>query len=51
MADSRFVRLDHRAVLTVGGADRAGFLQGLISNEDIDFRHIKFIAKRPTASK
>jgi len=33
MAESHFALLAHRTVLTVGGADRAGFLQGLISND------------------
>ncbi len=28
-----YATLDHRALLTVGGADRASFLQGLISND------------------
>jgi len=33
MADSRFCRLAQRGVMNVGGADRATFLQGLISND------------------
>lgn len=33
MADKVFVRLDHRAVIEVGGEDRRSFLQGLVSND------------------
>jgi folate-binding protein YgfZ len=33
MTEIRFVRLDHRAAITVGGDDRISFLQGLISND------------------
>ena len=33
MAQGRFVILESRAVLAVGGADRASFLQGLVSND------------------
>jgi folate-binding protein YgfZ len=33
MAEKVFVRLDHRAVIDVGGEDRRAFLQGLISND------------------
>ena len=33
MAESRFCRLAQRGVMIVGGADRATFLQGLISND------------------
>ena len=35
MADARFVLLDDRGVLAVGGRDRRAFLQGLVSN-DVD---------------
>ena len=35
MADARFVLLDDRGVLAVGGSDRRAFLQGLVSN-DVD---------------
>ncbi|HXC89932.1 MAG TPA: folate-binding protein [Stellaceae bacterium] len=35
MADARFVLLDDRGVLAVGGPDRRVFLQGLVSN-DVD---------------
>jgi hypothetical protein len=35
MADARFTILDSRGILTVGGADRRSFLQGLVSN-DVD---------------
>ena len=35
MADARFALLDDRGILAVGGADRRGFLQGLVSN-DVD---------------
>ena len=33
MAEILFCRLDQRGVMSVGGADRASFLQGLISND------------------
>ena len=33
MSDSRFVVLDDRAVLAIGGPDRVSFLQGLVSND------------------
>jgi len=33
MQPATYTILDHRALLTVGGADRANFLQGLISND------------------
>jgi folate-binding protein YgfZ len=33
MSDKVFVRLEHRAVLEVGGEDRRAFLQGLVSND------------------
>jgi len=33
MAESRYCRLAQRGVMIVGGADRASFLQGLISND------------------
>jgi folate-binding protein YgfZ len=33
MADARFVLLDDRGILAVGGPDRRAFLQGLISND------------------
>ncbi|OAN54151.1 glycine cleavage system protein T [Paramagnetospirillum marisnigri] len=33
MADKVYVRLDHRAVIEVGGEDRRAFLQGLVSND------------------
>ncbi|MBI3446529.1 MAG: folate-binding protein YgfZ [Magnetospirillum sp.] len=33
MTDKVFVRLDHRAVIEVGGEDRRTFLQGLVSND------------------
>src|ERR1700682_2274092 len=35
MAQGNFVVLDDRGVLAVSGPDRAGFLQGLVSN-DVD---------------
>jgi hypothetical protein len=35
MADARFTLLDDRGILAVSGADRRGFLQGLVSN-DVD---------------
>src|SRR5437763_12597162 len=33
MAQGNFVVLDDRGVLAVSGADRSGFLQGLVSND------------------
>ena len=33
MADTRFVMLEDRGVLAIGGADRVSFLQGLVSND------------------
>src|SRR5579864_174222 len=33
MAQSRFVVLESRGVIAVGGLDRASFLQGLVSND------------------
>lgn len=33
MADARFVLLDNRGILAVGGPDRRAFLQGLVSND------------------
>ena len=33
MADCKYTILDTRGLLTVGGADRRGFLQGLVSND------------------
>ena len=33
MTEARFVLLDDRGILAVGGADRRIFLQGLVSND------------------
>jgi tRNA-modifying protein YgfZ len=46
MADARFVLLDDRGIVAVGGPDRRAFLQGLVSNDvgRIDPRHAVYAA-------
>jgi len=46
MTEQRFVRLERRAIIAVGGDDRRAYLQGLISNDvnRLSSRHAQFAA-------